>query len=126
VILFKEEPNKYKEAGMESDKLLHDLIVDRLRAKFSSQYKEITVGSGDDPDIALGNHGMTVACVEVETEMTIQPVQAERWKGLIGSYPRLILMVPKNSKVKAMDILWKNGIADRVAVGSYEIVITMP
>jgi hypothetical protein len=39
---------------------------------------------------------------------------------------KLILMVPKNAKVKAMELLWQNGIADRVSVGSYEISISMP
>jgi hypothetical protein len=28
--------------------------------------------------------------------------------------------------VKTTELLWKHGIADRIAVGSYEIVITMP
>ena len=110
---------------MDNDALLHNLIVDRLRRKFSSQYKEISVNT-HGPDMTLGNHGMTLACVQVETESSITTEQAERWKGMIGDCPRLILMVPKNAKVKAMDLLWKNGIADRVGVGSYEIVITMP
>jgi hypothetical protein len=39
---------------------------------------------------------------------------------------KLILMVPKNTKVRAMELLWQEGIADRVGVGSYEIAITMP
>jgi hypothetical protein len=39
---------------------------------------------------------------------------------------KLILIVPKNSKVKAAEILWQKGIADRVSVGTYEIVVNMP
>jgi hypothetical protein len=39
---------------------------------------------------------------------------------------KIILMVPKHAKVKAMELLWQNGIADRVGVGSYEIAVNMP
>jgi hypothetical protein len=35
-------------------------------------------------------------------------------------------MVPKNSKAKVIELLWQNGIADKVSVGSYEISINMP
>jgi hypothetical protein len=42
------------------------------------------------------------------------------------SESKLILMVPANSKVRVMELLWKSGIADKVGVGSYEIVIKMP
>jgi hypothetical protein len=111
---------------MESEKLLHDLIVDRLRGKFSAQYKEIQVNTGGSPDLILANHGLTLAVVEVETERSVTPEQAARWKEMATAGHKLILMVPKNTKVKAMELLWKEGIADRVGVGSYEIAINMP
>jgi hypothetical protein len=110
---------------MESEKLLHDLIVDRLRGKFSAQYKEIKVNAGGSPDLILANHGMTLAVVEVETETTITEEKAAKWKEMAAGQ-KLILMVPKNAKVKTMELLWKEGIADRIGVGSYEIAITMP
>lgn len=111
---------------MESEKLIHDLIVDRSRGKFSGEYKEIKVNPDGSPDIILANHGITLAVVEVETEKSITPEKAEKWKEIAQSGPRLILMVPKNVKVKATELLWQKGIADRVGVGSYEIVINMP
>jgi hypothetical protein len=111
---------------MESEKLLHDLIVDRLKRKFSAQYREIEVNEGGAPDRVLANHGIALAVVEVETERTITKEKAAKWKEMAGTGQKLILMVPKNAKVKAMELLWKEGIADRVGVGSYEIAITMP
>jgi hypothetical protein len=111
---------------MESEKLLHDLIVDRLRGKFSAQYREITVNEGGSPDLVLANHGMTLAVVEVETEKGVTPERALQWKEMAAAGSKLILMVPKSAKVRAMELLWKEGIADRVGVGSYEIAITMP
>lgn len=44
---------------MDNDKLVHDLIVDRLRGKFSREYKEIKVNLSGNPDIILANHGLT-------------------------------------------------------------------
>jgi hypothetical protein len=111
---------------MESDKLLHDVIVERLRRKFSAQYKEIQVNEGGSPDLILANHGLTLAVVEVETETTVTQEKAAQWKQMASTGQKLILMVPKNTKVRAMELLWQEGIADRVGVGSYEIAITMP
>lgn len=111
---------------MEKAKLLHDLIVDTLKEKFSGAYKEIKVNESGGPDMVLGNHGLTLAVVEVETEKSITGEKAERWKEMSQSGSKLILMVPRNAKVKVMELLWKLGIADRVGVGSYDIVINMP
>ena len=111
---------------MERERLVHDLIVDRLRGKFSKEYREIKVNPEGSPDIVLASHGLTMAMVEVETDGSITPDKAGKWKEMVQSGSKLILMVPKNAKVKTTELLWKNGIADRVGVGSYEIVITMP
>jgi hypothetical protein len=78
------------------------------------------------PDIILASHGLTMAMVEVETEGSITPEKAGKWKEMAQSGSKLILVVPKKAKVKTTELLWKHGIADRIAVGSYEIVITMP
>ncbi len=111
---------------MDSDKLMHDMIIDRLRGRFAREYKEINVNAGGSPDIVLANHGLTIALVEVETEKSITPEKAKKWKEMAQSGSKLILMVPKNSKVKVMQLLWEQGIADKVGVGSYEIAISMP
>jgi hypothetical protein len=47
-------------------------------------------------------------------------------KGPAQSGSKLILMVPQKAKVKTMELLWRQGIADGVGVGSYEIKITTP
>jgi hypothetical protein len=64
--------------------------------------------------------------MEVETENSITPEKAEDWKTLSGLGAKLILMVPRASKAKAIDLLWKNGIADKASVGSYDITVNMP
>ncbi len=111
---------------MDNDRLMHDLIVGRLRGRFSKEYNEIKVNAEGRPDIVLASHGLTIAMVEVETDTSITPENAAKWKEMAQSGSKLILMVPKAAKVRAMELLWKEGIADRVSVGSYEIVISMP
>ncbi len=111
---------------MADEKLLHDLIVDTMRRKYSREYKEIIADADACPELILKNHGLVLAVVAVETDSTITPGKAERWKEIVEEGNKLVLMVPKNSRVKATDILWQKGIMDRVSVGSYEIAITMP
>ncbi len=111
---------------MQNEKLVHDLIVDHLKQKLSKEYKDVLVNAGGNPDIVLSNHGLLLANVEVETESTINQEKADSWRGLAQPGTKLILMVPKNSKAKVTELLWQKGIMDKVSVGSYEIMISMP
>lgn len=111
---------------MDNERLVHDLIVEQLRHRFRKEYSEITVSPGGDPDMTLSNHGLVLAVVEVETAGSITAEKSGKWKNLAQPGTKLILMVPKNSRVKVMEMLWEKGIADRVGVGTYDIAITMP
>jgi hypothetical protein len=111
---------------MDTEKLLHDLIVDYLRQRLSKEYKELKINPEGSPDLILANHGLTLAILEVETEDSITPEKIKKWKAMLAKGQKLILMVPKNSKAKVIELLWQNGIADKVSVGSYEISINMP
>lgn len=110
----------------EMERLIHDLIVERLKRRLSREYKDIRVNPGGGPDMVLSSHGLTLANVEVETAGSITPEKAERWREMAASGSKLILMVPKDAKVRATELLWQKGIMDRVAVGSYDIQINMP
>ena len=111
---------------MQNEKLVHDLIVDHLRQKLGREYKEVTVNPERNPDMVLANHGLVLANVDVETDNTITPDKAAEWKILAQPGTKLILMVPRNAKAKVTELLWQQGIMDKVSVGSYEIVINMP
>lgn len=119
---------------MKNEKLIHDWMVSHLRERLSRDYNEIKVNlegeknefKGQHPDMVLGNHGIVLAIMEVETEGSITSEKADKWKDLAGLGAKLILMVPKRSKAKVIDLLWKQGLADKTSVGSYEINISMP
>ena len=119
---------------MKNEKLIHDWMVSHLKNRLSRDYNEIIVNlegeknefKGHYPDMVLGNHGIVLAIMEVETEGSITSEKADEWKKLAGLGAKLILMVPKRFKAKAIDLFWKQGRADKASVGSFEINISMP
>jgi hypothetical protein len=121
---------------MEYSDLIHEIILEQVRRKLSRDYKEIGINragekkvehKGHYPDMVLGNHGMTLALLEVETADSIsEKGVAERWKTFSELGVKLILMVPRDMKVKATELLWAKGIMGNVSMGTYEITVTMP
>jgi hypothetical protein len=129
---------------MDDEKIFHDWLVEHLRARFSRQYTSVRVnradavgGAHDDavgrthyqgcyPDIILENHGMVIGIVEVETEGTVCAEKAEVWKKEAALGVKLVIMVPEKSRARLTTLLWDAGIAANVAVGSYELRISMP
>lgn len=115
--------------------LMHDWMVSYLEQKLSRDYESVKVNMQGEkkyafnngyPDLILGNHGFVMAVVEVETEETVSFEKAEEWKALARGGTKLIVMVPHALKAKAVDLLWRTGIADRAAVGTYGITVNMP
>jgi hypothetical protein len=125
-----------KFCDMEYSDLIHEIILEQVRRKLSRDYKEIGINragekkvehKGHFPDMVLGNHGMTLALLEVETADSIsEKGAAEKWKTLSELGVKLILMVPRDMKVKATELLWAKGIMGNVSMGTYEISVTMP
>ncbi|UCH44232.1 MAG: hypothetical protein JSV11_07975 [Nitrospiraceae bacterium] len=119
---------------MDNEQLIHDWMVSHLKGRLSRDYNDIRMNLGNEqhefnghhPDLILGNHGIVLALMEVETESTINEKQAANWKTLAGLGAKLILMVPRAYKAKVIDLLWKQGLADKASVGSYELNVSMP
>jgi hypothetical protein len=120
---------------MEYGDLIHEIILEHLRRRLSRDYKEIGMNrtgekkaeyKGHYPDMILGNHGMVLSLLEVETTESISEKVAERWNVLSELGVKLILMVPKDLKVKATELLWAKGMMGKVSMGTYEISVHMP
>ncbi|MBI5025199.1 MAG: hypothetical protein HZC12_00415 [Nitrospirae bacterium] len=71
-------------------------------------------------------HDWMVAYLREKLSRDYKEVSVNLEGALSGLGAKLILMVPRNSKTKVVELLWQKGLADKVAVGSYEIVINMP
>jgi len=120
---------------MEYADLIHEIILEQVRRKLSRTYKEIRTNTkgekraeyeGFYPDMILGNHGIELALLEVETADSISEKQTDNWKSLAGLGLKLILMIPKEQKVRVTDLLWSKGLMDKVSIGTYEISVQMP
>ena len=120
---------------MSHEKLIHDWMVSYLKERLSRDYDDIRVNLYDErkneykghyPDLILSNHGMVLAIMEVETEKSINEQKAGEWKELTSLGVKLILMVPRSAKSRVVDFLWKEGMVEKVSVGTYEISINMP
>ena len=120
---------------MEYEDLVHKIILEHLKKVLSRDYKEIRVNQLGEktnaykdhyPDMILGNHGMVLAILEVETEGSISEKVLERWEPMSKLGVKLIIMVPRDMKVKATDLIWNNGLMGKVSLGTYEIAIKMP
>jgi len=119
---------------MKKGEFFHDWLVSYLQKRLARDYKEILANyqeekrhefKGHYPDLILANQGMVLAIMEVETEESITPDRAERWKELAGLGAKLILMIPAHTRPKVMELVWQKGLADKVGVGSYEISIKL-
>ncbi len=120
---------------MESEKIFHNWLITYLNEKLSRDYSEISVNlegekkndfNGHYPNLILKNHGFVVGIVKVETEGTISRDRAKEWKKLSQCGAKLMLMAPERSKGKVTSLLWDEGFAHDVAIGSYELKISMP
>lgn len=120
---------------MKNEKLIHDWMISYLNEKLSKSYDKVMSNPGEEklnefkghyPDLILSNHGLIMAIMEVETEGSITQEKADQWKTLSGLGAKLILMVPKTAKARVIELLWKQGLADKASVGSYELTVTMP
>ncbi len=119
---------------MDDEQLIHDWLVRTLKSRLSREYRDIKDNlagrenefNGCYPDLILGNHGMVLAVVEVETEGSIGKEKAAQWKALSGTGTKLILMLPKKTVKRVTELLWEESIADRVSIGTYDIAINMP
>lgn len=120
---------------MKNEKLIHNWMVSFLKDKLSRDYSDVKVNideeksnefKGHYPDLILINHGLVMAIMEVETESTVTSEKAGEWKEIAGLGAKLIVMVPRSLKAKTIDLLWKQGLADKASVGSYDINVSMP
>ncbi len=119
---------------MDREQLIHDWMVQTLKGRLSRDYREIRdniSGKREDfkglyPDLILANHGIVLGVVEVETEGTINEEAARRWKALVDTGVKVILMVPKRAVKDVTALLWEKGIGGKVSIGTYEISITLP
>ena len=119
--------------GVSADEqFLHDWVIRQAKEKFSKLYNEISINPGDEknsefkgfyPDILLGSYGQVVQIIEVETKSTIDESKIDYWKKVSELGVKLIIVVPKELQNKLRDMCFKNGLAPKVNIGSFDVDI---
>ncbi len=108
-------------------------LISVIQKKFKD-YKDIKANIGERrfdykgfyPDIILASHGITVALVQVETEESLKDIDRPKvWKDLASLGPRLILMVPAEWKSRVSEMIWQEGLINKVSIGTYELVVKL-
>ncbi len=116
------------------EQFLHDWVIRKVHEKYSRLYSEVRVNPGEErnfeykgkyPDIVLVNYGQVVQIVEVETRETINNDRVPKWKEFSELGVKFTLLAPKELQGHARDICWKNGLAAKVNLGSFEVLINI-
>jgi hypothetical protein len=116
------------------EQFLHDWVIRKVHEKYSRLYSEVHVNPGEEtnfdfkgkfPDIVIVNYGQVVQIVEVETRETISKERIPKWKELSDLGVKLTLIVPKELQGHARDICWKNGLAAKVNIGSFDVLLNI-
>ncbi len=121
-------------ARSKDEQFLHDWVIRKVKEKYSRIYKEVHTNPGEEknfefkghyPDVVFVNYGQIVLIAEVETEETIGEEEVNEWKELSSLGVQLVLLVPKEVQNNARDICWKSGIAAKVKIGFFDVMLNI-
>ncbi len=116
------------------EQFLHDWVIRKVKEKYSRLYSEVHINPGEEknfehkgkyPDVVIINYGQVIQILEVETRETINTNRVQKWKDLSDLGVKLSLLVPRELQGAARDICWKNGLAAKVNIGSFEVVLNV-
>ena len=116
------------------EQFLHDWVIRKVHEKYSRMFSEVKINPGEEknfahkemyPDAVIINYGQVVQIVEVETRETINADRVGKWKKLSGLGVKFSLLVPKELQGAARDICWKNGLAAKINIGSFDVMLNI-
>jgi len=111
---------------MSVEKHLKEFLIHQIKQKLSRIQQEIQQLENPPPDLKILSYGIVIGYIDIVTEKEILSERIDKWKQLISQGNKLIILIPKDDKLKIMEILWKEGIAEKVSIGNYEINLFMP
>ncbi|MCS7214885.1 MAG: hypothetical protein RMI30_04145 [Thermodesulfovibrio sp.] len=111
---------------MSLEKFLKDFLIFQIKQKLDKIKQEIKRFDNPPPDLVILSYGIVIGYMDIVTEKEISSERINRWKELIYAKNKLIIIIPKEEKLKIMEILWKEGIAEKVSIGTYEVNISLP
>ncbi len=111
---------------MSLEKYLKELLIHQIRQRLSKIKQDLEPLQSSPPDLIIKSYGMTIGYMDILIEKEIDPERITKWKNLIKEGNKLIIIVPKEEKLKITEILWREGLAEKISMGTYEINLSLP
>ncbi|GAB6182952.1 hypothetical protein JCM13991_06930 [Thermodesulfovibrio hydrogeniphilus] len=111
---------------MSMERHLKELLIHHIKQKLIKVKQDLELVQEPPPDLKILSYGMTIGYIDIITEKEINPDRLEKWKQLISDGNKLVILLPKEEKLKITELLWKEGLAEKVSVGTYEISLFLP
>lgn len=111
---------------MSAGKYLKELLVQQLKQRLSKVKQDLESVSKPPPDLKIVSYGMIIGYIDIVTEKEISSDRIAEWKNLVSQGNKLTIIIPKEEKLKITETLWKEGLAEKVSVGTYEINLFLP
>ncbi len=117
-----------------NEQILHDWVIRTIQARYSRNYSEVNINPSDEknyefkgnfPDAVFINYGQVVQIIEVETNHTVIQDSVEKWRGLSDLGAKLVLLVPKDVQNIARDLCWKDGLAAKIKIASFDFQLNL-
>jgi hypothetical protein len=109
---------KNNEEKMSFEKHLKELLIHQIKQKLKKLNQDIEPLPQPPPDLKILSYGIIIGFIDIITEKEITTDRIDKWKELISQGNKLIIILPKEEKLKIIDTLWKEGLAEKK---TYEI-----
>lgn len=111
---------------MSTEKYLKELLIHQLKQRLARIGQELEPVTEPPPDLKIMSYGMVIGYIDIITEKDINPDRIAKWKEIVSKGNKLIILIPKEEKLKITETLWKEGLAEKVSIGTYEINLFLP
>jgi len=111
---------------MSMEKYLKELIIYHLKQKLGRLQQELEYTQEPPPDLKILSYSMIIGYIDIVTEKEITSERINKWRQMISEGYKLTIVVPKDEKLKITEVLWKEGITEKVSIGTYEINLFLP
>lgn len=111
---------------MNIEKSLKELLIHQIEQRLNKINQKVEPLSETPPEMKILSYGMTIGYIDIVTEKDLKPERIEKWKNLVSKGEKLILLIPKEEKLRIADMLWKEGLAEKVSIGTFEINLFLP
>ncbi|MEJ5228087.1 hypothetical protein [Thermodesulfovibrio sp.] len=105
---------------------LKELIIAQLKQKLGKVKQDIELVKEPPPELKITSYGMTVGYIDIITESELTENRINLWKEAVKKGEKLTIIVPKEQKLKITELLWKEGVAEKISIGTYELTLLLP